>query len=191
VSGKENTAIVAERYAGATFEVAAKQNAEADTLNAMKSFIEIMDKSTAMHGVVNNPAVSKKVQQQAVNAILNKIGAGKTACSFFETLVKNRRLQLLPEIYQQFKVYIDKKNGEIEAEVHSVNALKAPHLKQIEDALKHSLNSRVRVKNLIRPEILGGLRVRIGTKLFDASLSAKLDKLEQTLKDNLKNKRFA
>lgn len=170
------------RYATALFELA--QNA--DQLDAVKGDLEMLDQaivdSDDLRNVLRSPVISRDEQGRAMLALLDKMGVSDLTKKTVGVLCQKRRLFVLPGVIKAYLSMLSAHRGEVTAQVTSASALKEEQVEAVTGALKKVVGATVKVDLNVDPAVLGGLVVKVGSRVFDASLRTKLQKLELAMK---------
>lgn len=172
---------VAGRYAGALFELASAQNATAAVEADLVKFEQMLIESADLTSLVRSPVISADDQAKALGAILAKTGANPLTLNFFNVLARNRRLFAAPEMIRSFRLLAAKARGEVTAEVSSAVALTEAQVTELKQTLKASVGKDVTLDAKVDPSLLGGLIVKIGSRMIDSSLKTKLSSLKMVL----------
>ena len=173
---------LAGRYAAALFDLAGEQKA-VDAISAdLAAFRKAMDTNPDLARVVKSPVFSREDQGKALKAVLAKQGAGKLTIQFLLLLAAKRRLFALTGIIQAYESLVAKSRGETEAEVTSARPLADAELAELKTALKARLGREPRLAAKVDPTLLGGLVVKVGSRMIDSSLRTKLDGLAAAMK---------
>lgn len=170
------------RYAGALFELAAEAKAIPQVSIDLMSFQAMMADSADLQRMVRSPVFSADDQMKALEALCAKIGVGGLALNFIRLLAKNRRLAALGDAITAFAALVAESKGEIAAEVTSAEKLSDKHINDIKVALKSSIGRDVLLSARVDKSILGGLIVKVGSKMMDNSLKTKLQNLKIAMK---------
>lgn len=174
---------LAGRYAGALYDltVEAKSTvAVAADLTAVKSLISENDD---MAMLVSSPAYSRAEQSKAIQAVLTAAKANPLTVKFVGAVAENGRLFALPQIIQAFIDEVARRNGQVSAEVVSAVALDATRQKSVKETVSQIAGSKnISLSLRVDPSLIGGLVVRIGSRLIDTSLKTKLNRLEAAMK---------
>ena len=176
------TASVAGRYASALFDLAKEQNAVAAVEADLGKFSAMLDMSEDLHALIKSPVISSGDQGKALTAILAKAGIAGAAGNFIQLVARNRRLFVLPEMIKNFRSLAAKARGEVSAEVTSAMALTEAQTAALKETLKASAGKDVTLVAKVDPSLLGGLVVKIGSRMIDSSLKTKLAGLRVALK---------
>jgi len=173
---------VAGRYATALYELAdeAKQlDAVAADLGRLKSMLE---GSEDLRRLVSSPLVSRAQQAKAMDALVAQAGIGDLTRRFIGTVAGNRRLFSLGAIIAAFTRMLADRRGELTAEVTSAKPLSTQQVEAVNNALRTAVGRKVTMDLKVDPRLLGGLKVKVGSRLIDASLASKLQRLQLAMK---------
>jgi F-type H+-transporting ATPase subunit delta len=178
-----NASGVAERYANALFELALDQNAVPAVEADLSNFATLIGESADLKRLVRSPVFSSGEQLRAIEAVLAKAGIGGVVSNFVKVATANRRLFAVPEIITAFKRLAAKQRGEVAAEVTSAEPLSDKHVADLKAALKASLGKDVALATHVDPSLIGGLIVKVGSRMIDGSLRTKLNSLKLAMKE--------
>jgi F-type H+-transporting ATPase subunit delta len=131
---------------------------------------------------VADPRLDAASQRRAAFAVLERAGIGTEVRNLVGVLVVNRRLQALPQVARAFGALLSARRGQQTAEVTTAHALSDTQRRQIEARLTEAGYSGVKLVETVNPDILGGLVVRIGSRLYDNSIKSKLQRLQYAMK---------
>jgi len=170
------------RYATALYELADEAKAldqvAADLTNIKRTVAENAD----LQRLTASPLVPRAQQAKAVLAILEKMGVGDLTRRFVGIVARHRRLHQLPKIIDAYMALLAQHRGEVTAEVTAARPLSAPQTEQVTAALRAAVGRKVAVAVAVDPKLLGGLKVKVGSRLIDASLATKLQRLQLAMK---------
>lgn len=176
------TASVAGRYASALFDLAKDQGAVAAVEADLVKFGEMLDESSDLVSMVRSPVISSAEQQKALAAILSKAGIGGVAANFLGLVARNRRLFVVAEMIRNLRLLAAKARGEVTAEVTSALPLNDAQAAALKETLKAQAGQNVVLQTKVDPSLLGGLVVKIGSRMVDSSLKTKLAGLSLALR---------
>ena len=177
-------ASVAGRYASALFDLATEQRQVAEVESGLVKFQTLLDGSTDLMRLVKSPAFSADDQTKAIKAILAKAGIGGLAANFLQLIARNRRLFSAPDMIRSFRALCARARGEVQADVASAFPLDAKQLAELTDTLRASVGGKqVQITTTVDPSLLGGLVVKMGSRMVDSSLATKLASLKTRLKE--------
>jgi F-type H+-transporting ATPase subunit delta len=177
------TSGLAERYATALFELAEDDKALAALENDVGRFATLHDQSDDLQAFIRSPIYTAEEQVRAIEAVLRQAGIGGLAGNFFKVIAQNRRLFAVPGIIAAFRKLLAQKRGEVTAEVTSAEPLSESHLAALREALKASLGKDVALDTRVDPSLIGGLIVKVGSRMIDSSLKTKLSSLKLAMKE--------
>lgn len=165
--------VIAKNYAKALF-VAAKKNNNVDKV-ASELDVFKQNFSTSFAHELKNPVIAKNDLVKIIEEVTQKFGLGALTSNFFASIVRNRRLNLFPEIYEEFSRIVKQQKNILEVEV--IVAVKAE--KDQIDRLKVLIEKKypgkiIAIKETVKEKILGGFQVKIGSEIIDASLQNQL-----------------
>jgi F-type H+-transporting ATPase subunit delta len=181
---KHPTSGVAERYAQALFSLAQEQNVADAVADALRGFGEMIGASADLQRLVMSPVFSAEDQLKAVTAILNQFGFGGITANFIKLVASKRRLFVLPDMIRAYTALNDKAKGIARAEVTVASPLSDNYSAALEHALRQvSGGQTVKVSVNVDPSIIGGIVVKLGSRMVDASLKTKLNSLRTRMKE--------
>ena len=181
-SDETMTASVAGRYASALFDLAKETNSVASVEADLGTFDALLSSSEDLRYLVRSPVISAADQGKALAALLAKAGVSGTTANFIALAAKNRRLFVIPEMIANFRSLAAKARGEVTAEVTSAHPLTEAQTVALKETLRSTAGNNVVLAAKVDPAIIGGLIVKIGSRMIDSSIKTKLDNLSVALK---------
>jgi F-type H+-transporting ATPase subunit delta len=175
-------ASVAGRYASALFELAREDGKVAEVEGDLATFQALCDESADFVQMIRSPVISSDDQEKALASVLAKVGVGMLTVNFFKLLAKNRRLFAASDIVRDFQSLAARARGEVRAEVTAATPLSEAQVANLKAALKSSVGKDVTLVQRVDPVILGGLIVKMGSRMVDSSLKTKLESMKIALK---------
>ena len=176
------TSNVGGRYAKALFDLATDEKAVTPVEADLKSLKKMRAESKDFRTLLASPAFSAGDKGKALAALAAKGKFHATTKKFLGLLAANGRVAALPEVITGFEALSAKRRGVVSAQVTTAIALTAAQAKGVSAALRTALGQDPEIETRVDPSILGGIKVRVGSRLFDASLRSKLDSLKFALK---------
>lgn len=173
----------AGRYATALFELAQEQGVIDQVAGDLTSFDTMLGASSDLVRLVRSPVFSAGDQEKALTSVLARAGLSPLSTSFFLLLARNRRLFVVGDVIRGFRALLARHRNETAAEVTSAQPLSDSHLAMLKDTLKSSLGRDVKLTTKVDPGILGGLVVKVGSRMIDSSLKTKLNSLKLAMKE--------
>ncbi|MEM1409473.1 MAG: F0F1 ATP synthase subunit delta [Pseudomonadota bacterium] len=174
---------IAERYASAFFELAQDEGKVAAIEANLDALAAALTESADLKRLIASPAFSAHDKLSGVAAILEKSKAEPLTVNFGKLLAKNGRLPLLQSIITTFKAISAEARGEVSAEVVSAHPLSDEQTTDLKNQLRASTGKDIALDARIDPDLLGGLVVRVGSRMIDSSLKTKLARLRARLKE--------
>ncbi|MDD3837317.1 MAG: F0F1 ATP synthase subunit delta [Phenylobacterium sp.] len=173
---------VGERYAQALFDLATEQNQLAAVEADLKSLKAMIADSRDLRVLLASPAFGSDDKTKALLALADAAKLGATTRKFLGLLASNGRASALSAVIASFEALSAKARGAVAAEVVTAVPLTDAQAKGVAAALRQALGRDPEISTRVDPAILGGIRVKVGSRLFDASLKSKLDQMKFALK---------
>lgn len=174
---------VSGRYATALFELAREEK----SIDAVRADLDKVDAMLAdsidLKRLVRSPVFSSEAQSKALAAVLDKAGISGISANFLQVLTANRRLFAVSDVIRAFRALVAKFKGEAVADVTVAEALSDKNLDALKTALKSVTGKDVVLKVKIDPSIIGGLVVKLGSRIVDSSLRTKLNSIKHAMKE--------
>jgi F-type H+-transporting ATPase subunit delta len=174
---------MAGRYATALFELALEQNAVDAVKADLDRFEALVGESPDLARLVRSPVFTSEQQLKAVTAVLARGGIGGLAANFIRLVAQNRRLFAAPDMARGFARLVARHRGETTAEVTVAEPLSDAHLVALKAALKSVTGKDVDLNVKVDPAVLGGLVVKLGSRMVDTSLRTKLNAIKFAMKE--------
>ncbi|HQS18474.1 F0F1 ATP synthase subunit delta [Reyranella sp.] len=174
---------VAGRYASALFELADGSKSLDQVAQDLATFRKMVAESTDLARLIASPVIPRALQGKALLAVLDAAGISGLTRNFVGTVAANGRARDLPAMAAAFLAELASRRGETTATVTSAVPLSPAQLQQLSDSLRSVLGSnKVSIDARVEPDILGGLVVKVGSRLFDSSVRSKLQRLQLAMK---------
>ena len=174
---------MAGRYAIALFDLAKETNAIDTVKSDLERFDALIADSADLERLVRSPVFSADEQGQALGQLLERAGIGGIAAKFLKLVTSNRRLFAVRDMIRGFRELVAKHKGEATAEVTVAEPLKDEHVEALRAALKQLSGKDVGLDIKIDPAIIGGLVVKLGSRMVDTSLRTKLNAIKHAMKE--------
>jgi F-type H+-transporting ATPase subunit delta len=174
---------MAGRYATALFDLARDANAIDAVKGDLDRFDALVAESPDLERLVRSPVFSAQEQAQALAAVLERAGIGGLAANFLKLVTANRRLFAARDMIRGFREMVADFKGEATAEVTVAEKLKDNHVAALKEALKAVSGKDVDLNIKIDPAIIGGLVVKLGSRMVDTSLRSKLESIRHAMKE--------
>lgn len=173
---------ISGRYATALFALAEERgqiDAVAADIGRLKS---LLDESADLMRLVRSPLFRRDEQSKAMSAVMELAGLGDLLRRFVGTVAANGRLFALSAMIRDFQALLSRHRGEVVAKVVSATPLSERQMQALSDALRRTAGRAVIVEAEVDPDLIGGLKVRIGSRLVDATLKTRLQNLKIAMK---------
>ena len=173
-----------ERYSRALFEVSQDSNDLDKVENDIKNFKLIYDKNLEVRNFIKDPSQIITEQNKLVNLISDKLNFSKNVQKFLLLLIEKRRIFFVNKIIESFLRLCSQKRGEIKASLISSKELSQTELNNISTDLSKSMGSTLKFDFKVDKELIGGLKLQLGSIMIDTSIRNKLKKYEQAMLEN-------
>ena len=174
---------VSGRYATALFDLARDQNVVDAVKADLDNFEVLLNESADLKRLVRSPVFSADAQSRALSAVLDKAGIAGITANFLKVLTANRRLFAVADVIRAYRALVSKFKGEATADVTVAEALSDKNLDALKVALKSVTGKDVALNVKIDPSIIGGLVVKLGSRMIDSSLRTKLNSIKHAMKE--------
>jgi F-type H+-transporting ATPase subunit delta len=174
---------MAGRYATALFELALEEKSLDSVKADLDRFDALVEGSEDMKRLVRSPVFSADEQAKALVAILEKANISGIPAKFLGIVAQKRRLFAVRDMIKAFRALVARHKGETQAEITVAEPLSETHLNALKDALRNTTKKDVALDVRIDPSILGGLKVKLGSRMIDSSLKTKLNSIKLAMKE--------
>ena len=181
-SKNSHSAGLALRYATAVFELAAEERAIDQLAADFAQVKTLLQRSPELARLVRSPLFSREEQAKGMEAVLAKACTADLTRKLVLLLAQKRRLFALADIIRAFEQLLARHRGEVAADVTSARELSASETAELRRVLKDKLGREPRLTTHVDPTLLGGLLLKVGSRMIDSSLRAKLDGLRAAMK---------
>jgi F-type H+-transporting ATPase subunit delta len=177
-----NSQGLAARYASALFELAESERALDDVAANLVQLRQLIAESPELERLVRSPALSREDQAKGMAAVLEKGGAHELTLKFVGSVTMNRRLFIIDDMIKEFLAELARRRGEVAADVTSAVELGQVQIDAVTTALREAVGQKVAVNLAVDPSLIGGLIVRVGSRMVDSSIRTKLQRLQFAMK---------
>jgi F-type H+-transporting ATPase subunit delta len=175
---------MAGRYATALFELALDMKSVDAVKAELDRFDTLVAENDDLRRLVRSPVFGAEEQTKALGAVLEKIGMSGLAANFLKLVASNRRLFAVREMIRDYRQLVARWRGEVSAEVTVAEKLSDAHLGELKGALKSVTGGKSVDLNIkVDPAIIGGLTVKLGSRMVDSSLRTKLNAIKHAMKE--------
>lgn len=175
-------ASLAGRYASALFELADSQKQLDAVAGDLTSLRRMMDESADLRRLVASPVIGRDAQGKAMAALLSTAGIGGLVRRFVGVVCQNGRLRDLPVMITAYLAELARRRGETAADVVSATPLSDAQMQALSETLRRLVGNKVSVNARVDADLLGGLIVKVGSRMFDSSVRTKLQRLRLAMK---------
>jgi F-type H+-transporting ATPase subunit delta len=173
---------VAERYATAVYELADEGKALDTVAEDLRRIDRMIEQNADLRRMLRSPLIDRQVQTKAILEVLAAARVDDLVRRFVGVVGQHRRLFALPEIIAAFLRHLARRRGEITAHVTSARPLEPAQGEALAQALRSAVGRKINIETKVDPELIGGLVVRVGSRMVDTSLRTQLQKLRRTLR---------
>ena len=174
----------ARRYARALFDVALKEHANLQDIETeLAGFVELIRRTPELERVFLNPAVPAPRKRATVAELMARAGVPSILAKLLTLLAERDRLALLPDLLDAYRDRLLDHQNVVRAEVTTAEPLAPARTAQIAQSLERATGRTVTVDTRVDPSILGGIVARVGSTVFDGSVTRQLEKIRQNLGD--------
>ncbi|PPQ34246.1 F0F1 ATP synthase subunit delta [Rhodopila globiformis] len=173
---------LADRYAAALYSYAEDNHALDTVVSQMESLGQLIDSSADFRRLLASPLIDVNTANKAIHAVLEQEGFGKEVRDFVGVVATNRRLNALRDIVHAFATLVADRRGIVTAYVASAHPLNDVQRQQLRARLIEAGYGNVNINERVDGDLLGGLVVRVGARLYDTSLKSRLQRLQYAMK---------
>jgi F-type H+-transporting ATPase subunit delta len=173
---------LAERYASALFDLADERRSLDEVAANLRELRAMLQASGDFLRLIRSPVLSRDQQAKAIGMVAERAGLSPLVRDFLAVVARNRRLFAVPAMIEAFLAKLAARRGEVTAEVFAAQPLSEAQLAALNEQLRRSIGSRVSVDVRVDPGLIGGLVVKLGSRMVDGSIKSKLQRLQLAMK---------
>lgn len=170
------------RYASALLDLADERKALDEVADDLKNLRALISESEDLRRLLGSPIFSREDQRKAMAALMERLGTGDLTRRFVLVVADNHRLFALPAMIEAYITELAQRRGEITAEVTAARSLSDTQQTALLEALRSAVGSKVQLDLKVDPALIGGLIVKVGSRMIDSSLRSKLQRLQLAMK---------
>ena len=174
---------IARPYAQALFDLARDDKSVDKVEKGLETVGRMADESEDFARFLRSPVISAEEKAAALEEVLKKAKVDGTVANFLRVIARNGRLFSLPATIKAFRELAASSRGEVSAEVTSATPLSADQLKTLAETLKAKVGKTVTLNEHVDPSLIGGLVVKVGSRMIDSSLKTKLAAMKVAMKE--------
>ena len=173
---------LAERYAAALFELADERRTLDEVASDLRQLRAMLAASVDLSRLVRSPILTRSEQGKGIGALAAHAGFSPLVRDFLAVVAKNRRLFAVPAMIEVYLAKLAERRGEVTAEVIAAQRLSETQLARLSDQLRRSAGRQVSVDARVDPGLIGGMIVKVGSRMVDGSIKSKLQRLQLAMK---------
>ncbi len=173
---------LAERYAAALFDLADERRTLDEVASDLRQLRAMLAASADLARLVRSPILTRGEQGRAIAALVERAGFTPLVRDFLAVVAKNRRLFAVPAMIEAYLAELAERRGEVTAEVTAALPLNESQLGLLSEQLRRGVGRRVSVEVKIDPGLIGGMVVKLGSRMIDGSIRSKLQRLQLAMK---------
>ena len=174
---------IARPYATALYELASEAKKVSEVEESLLAISKLVDDSDDFSRFLRSPVITADVKSAAIAKILDAAKTPELVANFIRLVAKNGRLFALPAMITAFRNLAAEERGEIRAEVTSAVALTKDQIKSLAETLKKTIGKTVALDEHVDKSLIGGLMVKVGSRMIDTSLKTKLTAMKIAMKE--------
>ena len=174
---------IAARYATAVFELAKEDKAIKALESDVATLADVLGASPELNALITSPVYTREETEAAISAVAKKAGLSANVANTLALMAQNRRLFVLPQFVAALADLLAEERGEVTAEVTSAKALTKAQSDKLAKTLKAQLGKDVSIHATVDESLIGGLVVKVGSRMIDTSIRAKLNSLQNVMKE--------
>jgi F-type H+-transporting ATPase subunit delta len=173
---------LAARYAAALFDLADERRILDEVASDLRQLRAMVQASPDLLRLIRSPILSREEQSKGIEALAEAAGFSPLVRDFLAVVARNRRLFAVPAMIEGFLAQLAARRGEVTAMVTAAQPLSDTQLAALNEQLRRSVGSRVSIDVQVDPRLIGGLVVKLGSRMVDGSIKSKLQRLQLAMK---------
>ncbi len=174
---------IAARYATAIFEIAQENDDLAGLETSLSDLAAALDQSAELRDLIASPLISRKDQKNAIVAIAEKMDLAPVLRKSLALMAEKRRLFVVPQLITALRELLAAQRNEVVADVTSAKALTKAQTEKLASTLTKNVGKTVTINATVDESLIGGLVVKVGSKMIDTSIRARLNSLQNAMKE--------
>ncbi|AAV96400.1 F0F1 ATP synthase subunit delta [Ruegeria pomeroyi] len=174
---------IAQRYATAIFAIAQDNNDLKGLETGINDLTAALGESADLRSLIASPLVSRAEQEAAITAVAKKMKLNPVLANALSLMAQKRRLFVLPQLLTALRDALAEARGEVTAEVASAKALTKTQIEKLTKTLSEKVGKSVTINATVDESLIGGLVVKVGSKMIDSSIRSKLNSLQNAMKE--------
>ena len=182
VSQQSSRELIADRYASALYELSAETKCVDEVLKDLLMIQYYIKHNNDLKLLIKSPLISSNEKMNILKKILSDHSPNILTSNLIKVISHNKRINFLPIIISRYNTINSEKRGDVIADITSAEVLTDQQKKEIKDQLRSILGEKLSLSFNINKKIIGGLIVKVGSKMIDSSLDSKINKLTIAMK---------
>ncbi|MEM8981109.1 MAG: F0F1 ATP synthase subunit delta [Pseudomonadota bacterium] len=174
---------IAERYALAIYELAQESKAQKKLETDLDAMDAALADSADLRSLFTSPIYAREEQDAAITAVAKKMKLSELMSNTLSLMAEKRRLFVVPQLMARLREIIAEEKGEVTAEVTTAKAMTKTQADKLAKTLAEKFGKDVTLKATVDESLIGGLIVKVGSKMIDTSVRSKLNALQNTMKE--------
>lgn len=174
---------IAGRYAQAVFDIVSEEGGLDDLARQIDELGTALHDSADLGSLIGSPIYTRDDQSRAIAALATRMGLSATLANTLQLMARNRRLFVLPQLVARLRELIAEARGEVTADVTSAIALTDDQQKRLTETLAAKSGKKVKLNTRVDEALIGGMIVKLGSKMIDSSVRSKLASLQNVMKE--------
>lgn len=176
---KANSGEIARRYARALFELVVERGLAVEVLHQLGNFLKVMDKD--VFEALCGPLYEESEKERVLETAVESLGMNALLANTLRVMLRNRRFELVHEMYQAFRERVDQHMGVLRATLVSARPVDVQTVEQFEEALSQGLGKKVFLVPAVEESLVAGYMIRVGNTVVDATLGTRLRRLRDSV----------
>jgi len=173
---------LAERYAAALFDLADERRMFDEVASDLREIKAMLTDSADLLRLMRSPILSRGEQGKAIAALAERAKLNRLVRDFLAVVARNRRLFAVPTMIDAYLAKLAARRGEVTAEVTAAQPLSEGQLGALSEQLRRTVGRRVTVDARVDQRLIGGMIVKVGSRMVDSSLKSQLQRLQLAMK---------
>ena len=173
---------LAQRYAAALFEIADERRALDEVAADLRQLRAMLTESADLTRLIRSPILARDAQAKAIAALAEATRLSALIRDFLAVVARNRRLFAVPAMIEAYLAQLAARRGEVTAEVTTARALDQTQLGRLNEQLRRTVGRRVSIEARVDPALIGGMIVKVGSRMVDSSVKSQLHRLQLAMK---------
>lgn len=172
---------IANKYARALADVVGESRAERDLLRELQAFGALLEEYEELGDALDNPAIPFSAKRRIVEELQEPLSISKSVVNFILVILKNNRMKKFDDFVRAYEEVVDRRSGVVRVDVYSPHALGSSARERLNRAIASLTGSEVKLNYNVDEALIGGLKLRFGSQIFDGSIQTQLEQIRRQL----------